>query len=65
MVLLVYKRKGFIMATFATNTNIVHMNQKQLRKIATDVNVNPVTINATIGNQKNVKDALITAIKAK
>lgn len=53
------------MATFATNTNISHMNQKQLRKIATDVNVNPITINATIGNQKNVKDTLITAIKAK
>lgn len=53
------------MATFATNTNITHMNQKQLRKIATDVAVNPVTINATIGNQKSGKDALITAIKAK
>lgn len=52
------------MATFATNTNLTHMNVKQLRKIANDVVVNPVTINQYL-SQNSGKSGLITAIKAK
>lgn len=52
------------MATFASNTNISHMNTKQLRKVAKDVNVSPVTIDAVL-SQNSGKSTLITAIKAK
>lgn len=52
------------MATAFTSANISHMNVKQLRKIAKDVAVNPVTIN-TVLSQNNSKTALISAIKAK
>ena len=53
------------MATAISSTNISHMNQKQLRKIAIDVGVNPVTINSTLNNTPSVKATLVTAIKAK
>lgn len=52
------------MATVFSNINIAHMNVKQLRKVAKDVNVNPVTINAAL-SQNASKSTLITAIKAK
>lgn len=53
------------MASTATASNISHMNQKQLKKLALDIGVNPVTVNATISNNAAVKATLITAIKAK
>ena len=53
------------MATAISSTNISHMNQKQLRKIAGDVRVDPVTINATLGNTPAIRGTLATAIKAK
>lgn len=54
------------MATFATNTNLSHMNAKQLRKIAKDVGVTSTTIDAVLSeNSKSGKSALVTAIKAK
>lgn len=55
------------MATVFSNVNLTHMNGKQLRKIARDVRVNPVTIDANATNQNVVarRSALITAIKAK
>lgn len=55
------------MATPFSNLNIDHMNGKQLRKIARDVRVDPVTINANATNQndKTRRGALVTAIKAK
>lgn len=52
------------MASTATNMNISHMNIKQLRKIAKDVNVNPVTVNAAL-SQNSTRSTLIAAIKAK
>lgn len=67
MLLLGYKRKGFIMASVATNINISHMNGKQLQKLAFDVGVNPVIIvaNATDRGRPEKLAALRTAIKAK
>lgn len=55
------------MATVFSNVNIAHMNGKQLRKIARDVRVNPVTIDTNNVNQNVLsrKTALIAAIKAK
>lgn len=52
------------MASVATNMNITHMNVKQLRKLAKDVNVSPVTINQ-YQSENSGKSGLITAIKAK
>jgi hypothetical protein len=52
------------MASTATNVNITHMNVKQLRKVAKDVNVDPVIINSYM-SQNSGKSGLITAIKAK
>lgn len=52
------------MASTATNMNLSHMNVKQLRKVAKDVGVSPVTINAAL-SQNASKSTLITAIKAK
>lgn len=52
------------MASTATNMNIAHMNVKQLRKVAKDVGVNPVTVNGFL-SQNATKSTLITAIKAK
>lgn len=55
------------MATPFSNVNIAHMNGKQLRKIARDVNVSHVTIDANAVNQNLAtrRAALVTAIKAK
>lgn len=52
------------MASVATNMNIAHMNVKQLRKVAKDVGVAPVTINSYL-SQNSGKTGLIAAIKAK
>lgn len=55
------------MATFATKINLAHMNGKQLRAIARNVRVNPVTIDRNNVNQndKARRAALVAAIKAK
>lgn len=67
MLLLGYKRKGFIMASVATAINISHMNGKQLQKLANDVGVNPVIIlkNSVDQGRPEKLAALRTAIKAK
>lgn len=55
------------MASYATAMNIVHMNNKQLHQLATNVGVSSVTINANTvdGGRPDRNAALITAIKAK
>lgn len=55
------------MATPYSNVNLAAKNGKQLRAIARNVNVNPVTIDANSVNQNVVsrRAALVTAIKAK
>jgi len=52
------------MASTFSATNISHMNQKQLRKVATDLRVSDITV-INNSNSQNGKAALITAIKAK